>query len=229
LEILQTNNSQKLDEIISRIGLETGYILSPKVQQDLQLYFQELQAWNKKINLTGIKELGTLVQKHLGDTLLLLEHMPKGVHTVLDIGTGAGIPGILMKIIRPELYMVLAEGVKKKCSFLKFIIAKLGLKDVFVEQRLIGPQTPPRHLPALGFDLIVSQATGSLKWFVETALGFLAPEGSMIMLKGPSGWEEIKSCQFFLQQAGLSINTIETSLPIANHKRLLIECKFSSL
>ncbi len=225
METLQTSNFPKLPELISRLSQDTGISLDQTARQNLLFYFTELYNWNRVTNLTGIKDPEALVLKHLGDTLLLMGNIPQNTRTVLDIGTGAGIPGLLMKLIRPGLYMVLAEAVKKKCSFLYFIMARLGLSNIFITNRLITPQNPPEFMPENGFDIIVSQAAGSVKWFVETGLDFLAPKGSMFLLKGPSGEQELEDHAGFLNQRGLYPCVQRKLLPLTGHRRLILELK----
>ncbi len=226
---MQTNSSRKLPELIAGIFQETGIPLNQETGRDLLFYFKELSRWNRVTNLTGIKDPEALVIKHLGDTLLLLSHIPKDVKTALDIGTGAGVPGLLMKIIRPDMDVVLAEAAKKKCSFLKFIVAGLNLQDIYIEEKLVSPENPPDHLAKNGFDLIVSQATGTVKWFVQTASDFLAPDGSMIILKGPAAREELEHYADFMNEAGLSVSVMEARLPVTGHKRLLIKSTLGAI
>ncbi len=227
METLQTNKPQQnLHEIIQRVASAALFSLDFQSEKQLLSYFQELDRWNRVINLSGIRDQERLVIKHLGDSLLVLKHVAldaDGLETVLDVGTGAGIPGLVMKIIRPELYMVLAEAVKKKCSFLRFVCAGLKLRDIYIEQGLISSKHPPDHLPDGGFQLIISQAAGSVKWFVDTALDFLAPGGRMLILKGPAVREELKDLSGFFQALDLEINVIESRLPLLNHRRLLVE------
>ncbi len=222
METLQTNSFPKLCDIIQRVCRNAGVSINKKTEQDLLFYFTELHKWNRVTNLTGIREPESLVLKHLGDTLLLLANVPEPVETVLDIGTGAGIPGLLMKLIRSDLYIVLAEAAKKKCSFLKFICASLNLTDIWIEEKRIAPDNPPKHLPSKGFDLIVSQAAGSVRWFVETGLDFSSSTGSMILLKGPSGEQELSRHQEFLKNKGLCHSIINAYLPVKGHRRLII-------
>lgn len=226
---MQTNSFQKyLPEIIERVGRAASFPLDKRQSDRLAFYFSELLKWNRVTNLTGIKDMETLVIKHLGDTILLLKqiHSHTGtIKTILDIGTGAGIPGLILKLITPEFNMVLAEALKKKCSFLRFVVARLALKNIFVEEKSIGPANPPKHLPENGFDLIVSQATGSVRWFIETGIDFMAPSGSMVLLKGPAGESELKKNREFLKKKGLCYDLIRTRLPILRHQRLLISIR----
>ncbi len=225
METLPTKSCRNLPDLIAALFQRSGLSLDSATAEKLLFYFTELHKWNKVINLTGIREPEGQVIKHLGDTLLLLSHMDIEAKTVLDIGTGPGVPGLIMKIIRPDLYMVLAESVRKKCSFLRFICASLNLNGIYIEEKRIAHDKQPDHLPANGFDLIVSQAAGSIKWFVKTGLDFVCSSGSMILLKGPAGKQELDKQRGFLESMGLYYSLINTSLPMEGHQRLLIFLK----
>lgn len=179
-------------EIIDRLLKAFEVECSHRARAQLQLYFDHLQQWNRTVNLTGLKGREEMVKKHLADSLLLLKHLPSKAGTLMDIGTGPGVPGLLIKIMRPDLDVTLVESVKKKCSFMRFVIARLGLERVFVEQIRISPGHPPESLPPEGFHVIVSQAAGSLCWLWQTGRPFLAEGGVVIALKGPRVEEELE-------------------------------------
>jgi len=223
LVTLQTNPIQILSDSIDLVSNHSGLYIDAEVRQDLLFYFTELHTWNKTTNLTGIKDPRDLVFKHLGDTNLLLKIVPETVKTVLDIGTGAGVPGLVMKMIRPELKMVLAEAAKKKCSFLRFVSADLNLKGIYIEEGMLKPTKAPSHMPEGGFDLIITQATGSIRWFAQTGSGFLAPSGRMIILKGPSVQKEMEEALNFLDEKGFCFHVHRARLPVLEHPRSLIE------
>ncbi len=193
-----------------------------RLEARLAAYFTELDRWNRRINLTGLKSMDEMVFKHLGDTLLLAQNMPKNVHTVLDIGTGAGIPGLLLKLIHPELNVVLVDAVRKKVSFLKTAIAKLNLTGVWAEHGRAGDPGVPKHMPQEGFDLITSRALGSISSLLKIALPLLSPAGTIIAMKGPGGPAELGKSMNILQKKGVKIKILEKNLPVLGHKRCLI-------
>ncbi len=197
------------------------------VQKDrLLAYFSTLHKWNQSINLTGIKEEKELVYKHLGDTLLLDRLLDKKYKSLLDIGTGAGIPGLIMKILRPQLHVVLAEAVKKKCSFLRYVASILKLPgDLFIEEKKITPSNPPEGMPPGGFDAVVSQATGSLSWLLDVSDGLCARHGIILALKGPRAQKELKEAEEKLSKMGLKAETKSYTLPILGHERVLVLMK----
>ena len=166
-----------------------------------------------------------MVEKHLGDTLLLLRHMPEGAGSVMDVGTGPGVPGLILKILEPGLSMTLVESVKKKCSFLRYVISRLGLFDVHVEQIRLSPDNPPASLPEGGFDLIVSQAAGSLAWLLETAAPFLSENGCIVALKGPEinhELSELKKKTDSAVKGGLDVEVKRDKLPSTGARRALV-------
>jgi 16S rRNA (guanine527-N7)-methyltransferase len=197
----------------------------PRARAQLELYFDHLQQWNRTVNLTGLKGREEMVRKHLSDSLLLFRHLPSGAGTLMDIGTGPGVPGLLIKILRPDLDVTLVEAVKKKCSFLRFVIARLGLDRVFVEQIRISPGHPPRSLPPEGFNVIVSQAAGSLCWLWQTGGPFLAEDGVVIALKGPRVEEELEELMSAHDGSGRlrpRIETLRLRLPETGWTRSLV-------
>ncbi len=223
--ILQTKSNQSsLYKAIEQVERAFSITLGEEQKERLYAYFSLLNQWNKSINLTGIKDPKLLVYKHLGDSLLFDKIIPKDVVSLLDIGTGAGIPGLLLKILRPELKVVLAEYVKKKCSFLRYAISILGLSDIVVEEKKIGPDNPPIKIDECcdGYEVIVSLAAGSLKWLLEISSPFLSSSGEIIALKGPSVYKELPSAKQTALSMGLNMELDELTLPILKHKRVAV-------
>ncbi len=159
---------------------------------------------------------------HLGDTVLLFKALPEGTKTVLDIGTGAGVPGLLLKILAPELEVVLTDAVRKKVSFLKSVIIKLGLEGVWAEHGRVGDRDFPAQRPTEGFDLIVSRAVGRIDMLLELALPLLSSSGVVVAMKGPEGARELKDVRDLIQKLGLEVEVTEERLPILGHRRNLI-------
>jgi len=223
LETLQTNkSSQRLSEALETVQTAFGLSLGQHKKQQLLQYFINLHRWNKSINLTGIRDDRTLVYKHLGDSLVLGQYLKKEQKSLLDIGTGPGVPGLVIKIVRPDLYVVLAEAVRKKCSFLRYISSILRPSDLFIEEKRIGPESPPLNIPEGGFDVITSQATGSLKWLFQIARPFLSKAGEIIALKGPSVKVEMEEAKLLAEKEGFFIGIEENKVPILEHERAVV-------
>src|SRR3989344_1575089 len=104
--------------------------LQPEHRKSFEILFQELIAWNESFNLTTITEKNDVYIKHFLDSLTIVPHIPPMARTLLDIGSGAGFPGIPIKIVRPEINITLVEAVQKKVSFHEHIIKKLNLSGI---------------------------------------------------------------------------------------------------
>ena len=223
----QLKHQQTQQSCIENLALQllqqAGIKPTPKLLSQINLYIEQLQTWNKSINLTGIHDPEELLIKHLGDTLLLLPYIPDNAQTLLDIGSGAGVPGLILKLLRPELKITLVEATRKKVSFLKTVIFKLGLSGIVAEHGRIGDQGVPKHKPPKGFDVITARALTSLELLIDLAIPLLASHGKLLAMKGPKGMSELKASQQKLQQYGLIAKAQEAKLPILGHKRVIIE------
>ena len=134
---------EKLAAGARKLGLE----LTSQQLEQFQVYYQELIDWNRRLNLTAITDYEEVQVKHFLDSLtvaLALRQPPFKGMKLIDVGTGAGIPGIPLKLLLPDTNLVLLDATKKKANFLEHIMHKLGLKDVAV---VVGRAEEIAHRP----------------------------------------------------------------------------------
>ena len=118
--------SRLLDPYL-RAGNVSVAAVSPSLFMQLSVYLDLLLSWNQRTNLTAIRDPEQVVQRHFGESLLLASMLPSGVTSVLDLGSGAGFPGIPLQLLHPEAVVTLAESQGKKASFLREVVRSLGL------------------------------------------------------------------------------------------------------
>jgi 16S rRNA (guanine527-N7)-methyltransferase len=165
--------------------LALGVVSSDEQIARLERYLALLEKWNRVYNLTAIREPERMVTHHLLDSLAILSH----VHgpRVLDVGSGAGLPGIPLAIASPALAVTLLDSSDKKTAFLRQAVADLGLANAtVVTARVESWETDAR------FDTIVSRAFADLGEFVSAAARLLAPGGTIAAMKGVQPHEEIE-------------------------------------
>ncbi len=159
-------------------------ILSPHIEKKLICYLELLQTWNRVFNLTTITDTREMVYLHLIDSLIISPYLHG--KDMLDVGTGAGLPGIPLAILHPETHWTLLDKNSKKTRFLVQTIAELGLKNISV----IHSRTEDFH-PSINFDTILSRALGTIRMFVETTAHLLQPDGIFLAMKGKYPHDEL--------------------------------------
>ncbi|GAB4487176.1 MAG: 16S rRNA (guanine(527)-N(7))-methyltransferase RsmG [Thermodesulfovibrionales bacterium] len=170
----------------------------------------ELKKWNKAHNLTSLRTDRDIIVKHFLDSLLFLGAVPAHAHSLADVGSGAGFPGVPITIMRPDLRVVLIEPTKKKAVFLRHVCHLLGLEGVEVrDQRL-------EEIEGLRVDVAVTRALFSVKDFMEKTQAILAAGGTLILSKGPDLDREMKD----LDQSRISVST--QRLPLEQADRFLV-------
>lgn len=168
-----------LDETRLRKLLEPfGLDLSPVQANQVLTYLHLLLRWNQKINLTAIRNEDECVTRHFGESLFIASHL-QFTGSLLDIGSGAGFPGLALKIASPELAVTLLEPVAKKRAFLKEAARACGFNQVQVRgERLEDLVTTT---PAPTFDFATMRAVGSLVELVPLAAKCLKPNGNLLL------------------------------------------------
>lgn len=166
------------------------YVTRDQAQQ-LALHAALMLKWNRTTNLTAITDSMDVAVKHFLDSIITGPLISSGA-TVLDIGSGAGFPGIPLKIVIPSLQVTLIDASRKKISFLKHAIRTLNLENI--EARHVRAEDFAKK-PAVAncFDVITSRALLSIKDFVLTAAPLLANDGAIMALKGPGLQQEIEA------------------------------------
>lgn len=156
----------------------------------LQTYGNLLIEWNEKINLTAITEPQAVVTKHFLDCLLLFRHHTPAVgQSVIDVGTGAGFPGVVLLIARPDLKLTLLDSLQKRVRFLETLTDSLGLSARTVHARAEEAGRDPAFREA--FDLATARAVARLPVLCEYLLPFVRPGGLFIAMKGPGAETEV--------------------------------------
>lgn len=158
--------------------------LPPAASEQLLAYLAELHKWNATYNLTAIRDPAEMATRHVLDSLALLPLLPQ-TGRVLDVGSGAGIPGLILAIVRPGLHIAVLDSNGKKARFMRHAVRTLALANVEVIE---GRAEDFR--PAVQFDVIVSRAFAALADFVACTEQALAADGRWLAMKGKVSDEE---------------------------------------
>jgi 16S rRNA (guanine527-N7)-methyltransferase len=150
--------------------------LTPAAVARFEAYLSLLVKWNARINLTAIRDPEEIVRRHFTEGIFAAEHLPSGVHTLLDYGSGAGFPGIPIAICQPHLAVTLAESHARKASFLREVIRTLELTTEVRDQRV---EELPAHRV---FDCITLRAVDKMADACAAAVARLAPGGHLLVL-----------------------------------------------
>lgn len=212
-------------ELLEKICLEMGIALDGRQLDALVRYKELLLEWNEKMNLTAITDEREIAVKHFADCLSVLCIRDIGGKSVIDVGTGAGFPGLVLKIAVPDISLTLLDSLNKRITFLKAVCEKLGLDDVrclHMRAEEGGREPDLREK----FDICASRAVARLNVLAEYTLPFVKCGGELIALKGPSADEEISTAERAAAVLGGRIMTPESvHLPESEleHKIIVIK------
>lgn len=197
-------------------SLKLGLTLSDEALNLLLKYQDSLVLWNKAYNLTAIRDPKEMLVKHLLDSLSILNDLPEG--RLLDIGTGGGMPGMIIALCQPERQCVLLDSNGKKIRFLKQFIADLKLKNVVAVQTRVENVDSINELGK--FDVITSRAFASLTDFVDASRPFMHEKSIIASMKGLVPAEEIEQLK-----NQLSCEIVELHVPRLDEQRHLLLLK----
>jgi 16S rRNA (guanine527-N7)-methyltransferase len=186
-------------------------------------YEKELVEWNQKFNLTAIRDVESIRTKHFLDSYsCVLAWKGTPPLRLVDVGTGAGFPGIPLKIVYPTMHVTLVESVGKKAMFCQHIISKLGLEDVEVIQaRAEALGQDPAHRES--YDYAVARAVANLNILSEYLLPLVKVGGTMLAQKGESGPAEAQSAEKAMKLLGGKLKQlIPVELPGVPDDRFLV-------
>jgi len=197
-------------EGLNELGYENDFLLIEK----LEIYLATLKKWNKVYNLTAINEDSEIITKHFFDSLSVNGFIQNS-QRILDVGTGAGFPGLILALFNPDKSFVLVDGVSKKISFLQEMIGKLNLKNVMavhikVEEYKVTEQ----------FDIIISRAFAEIKKMIKLTKHLIKVKGKFIAMKGPDVMNE-------LDDLNLPFVNYDVMVPFLQGTRKIIEIKNS--
>jgi 16S rRNA (guanine527-N7)-methyltransferase len=185
------------------------------------VHARELMVWNQRTNLTAITDPLEIAVKHFLDTLPVSPLLPSG-SSILDIGSGGGFPGIPLKVLRPDLHVMLIDASRKKVSFLKHIISTLGLKDVEASHVRAGDLKKELQPESGRYDVVISKAVSSLDRFLDQAAPLLRRPGALIAMKGRSVEPEVENARPQIEAEGLFLTTKKYRLPYLDVERCLV-------
>ena len=211
------NKEQFIDELKKINITVTKHML-----EQLEKYDEVLRSENKKYNLTAIKNKEDVYLKHFYDSLTLSKIIKLENQSLCDIGTGAGFPGMVLKIIYPNLKVTLMDATEKKCKFLQLVIQKLGLKDIEVihARAEIYSKTVREK-----YDIVTSRAVAPLKHLLEYSIPLVKVGGNYIAMKSDIQ-KEIEDIDIYYKKLKIEEEKILTfTLPYEESTRTLIRYK----
>ena len=209
-----------------------GFSLSPEQCDRLSLFFDLLVKWNQRMNLTSITDFEEVVEKHFLDSALLLspefsDMQPSlsdvlsvdAIH-VMDVGTGAGFPGLVLAILRPSWEITLLDSLNKRVEFLHAVISELGLDHVWAihgRAEDLGREDVHR----LRYDLVVSRAVADTRLLLEICMPFVSDNGIFVSYKGPKFSDELSLASHAMEELRVT-HIFDCSFSLGESRRVLV-------
>lgn len=200
--------------------------LNDKQKEQFHRYYELLVEWNKVMNLTGITEYDEVNEKHFVDSLAIAKVVDmEKIDTVMDIGTGAGFPGLPLKIAYPHLKVVLLDSLQKRVKFLNTVIGELGLDDIETlhgRAEDFAKKTEYREQ----FDLCVSRAVANLSTLCEYCIPYIRVGGIFISYKSGTVDEEVDNSKKAIKVLGGKLDeVVKFQLPDTEISRAFVKIK----
>jgi 16S rRNA (guanine527-N7)-methyltransferase len=165
-----------------------------------------IEEWNEKMNLTAISDETSFFDKHFFDSLNILNYISIADKSVLDVGSGAGFPGIPLAIYSPSSKISLLEATSKKCEFLRAAVEELNLNNITILNK--RSEEIAEH-ERESFNVVLSRAVGRIKETIELTSPYLRVGGKLILYKGPSYKDELSEASSMLDELNLKLSDVK--------------------
>jgi 16S rRNA (guanine527-N7)-methyltransferase len=184
-----------LEEGLGRLHAHSAIALPSEAQDKLAAYLELLAKWNRTYNLTAIREPERMITHHVLDALAVLPHLPSRANLrLLDVGSGGGVPGLVLAIARPDWRVVVLDSNHKKGAFLQQTVIELRIANAEAVTARVED-----YAPSAPFDVVISRAFSDLATFAQTSARHLAPRGQLVAMKGVYPDEELANLPATLQ------------------------------
>ena len=186
--------------LLTAAAKTVGVTLTPETAEKFDTYAARLVEWNEKINLTALTAPRDIVWKHFADSLSAAPYLPQTPFSLIDVGTGAGFPGVPLALVRPDMRLTLLDSLQKRLTFLDELCKELGIPVTLVHARA----EDGGHDPALReqFDVATARAVANLPVLCEYCLPFVKVGGQFLGMKGPSGDDELFAAKAAVKKLG---------------------------
>ena len=209
--------------ILEKLSSDIGYHLLDQQMNQFNDFYEMLVEKNKVMNLTAITEYDEVVLKHFIDSIVIYKRISEdNVESIMDVGTGAGFPGIPLKILFPEIRLTLLDSLNKRILFLNEVIHNLGLENI---ECIHGRAEDIGHLPEYReqYDLTVSRAVANLSSLSEYCIPFVRVGGKFISYKSGNIDDELNDAKTAIHLMGSGIEDVEKyTLPDSDMQRSIV-------
>ncbi len=193
-----------LEEVLKDGLAELALPCGEEALSRFRIYYDALEEKNKVMNLTAITGEDDSARKHFLDSAALLLHFDLAGKRVIDVGTGAGFPGLPLKILQPQIHLTLLDSLQKRIRFLSEVCAALGFDDV----ECIHARAEECGARREQYDFAVSRAVARLNVLCELCLPYVRVGGAFLALKGPAAADELKEAQNAISLLGGAVETV---------------------
>lgn len=211
---------KKLINGLKNINIE----IDEKTAEKFMVYMHELVSWNEKVNLTAITDPDEIITKHFLDSAAAAEYIGKNA-SVIDVGCGAGFPGLVLKLVRNDIKLTLLDSLEKRLKFLDCVITETHTENAtLLHMRAEDGGRDKKHREK--FDVAVSRAVANMAVLCEYCLPFVKPGGKFVALKGPKTAEELKDAETAIKRLGGNLTAVyESKIPYTDleHTVVVIE------